>query len=412
MFKTSKSKEYYQIAMSTDSREGFKPNSTQGEFWGGYMLDWMPYWILVVFGGFFGLDKLALRSPLTAFLKFIVNILFFGAWWVYDMLQLADTNFVAKYGHTTPFGVSGHGYRLIHNLTKEKTDEYTKASEYYTGIGSTFLFIVYVVLTSFMGFTGIPNIIYGDYIGGAIKLLTNLLVVTVPFYMIYQTIDIYRSSEVEKDGLSRPWPTVAGLFMLKDRYPATLLLPTGEATKQKDTYKKELMEMMKDEYQKDEKGDIVLDKLTKKPVVLQSGQRTGIEMAYDLFRAGARRFWPVYAASELAQEAQGTVSAVSSAAQKVATQNPEGLALAALSGAAPSLPEIDNPMIKKQGGGALIGISPEFDTILLMSMGVLIVGGFAAALLRKFSPPKREEDDEYPRNAYDRDDAPPNPGGV
>jgi hypothetical protein len=56
--------------------------------------------------------------------------------------------------------------------------------------------------------------------------------------------------------------------------------------------------------------------------------------------------------------------------------------------------------------------TPELDTIMLMAMGFLIVGGFSAALLRKFVIPRRQEDDEYPRKVYERDDAPPNPGGV
>jgi hypothetical protein len=49
---------------------------------------------------------------------------------------------------------------------------------------------------------------------------------------------------------------------------------------------------------------------------------------------------------------------------------------------------------------------------MFMGMGVLIAGGFAAALLRKFAVPRRQEDDEYPRKVYERDDSPPNPGRV
>ncbi len=401
--------------MSTDSKEGFKPNSSHGDFWGGYMLEWTPYCLLVVLGGFFGLDKIALRSPLTAFLKFIVNLFFFGAWWIYDIFQLFDGSFVAKYGLSTPLGVSGHGYRLIHGLTKEKTDEFTNPSTYFNGSVATFLFILYIVLTSWMGFTGLPNIAYGDYLGGLSKLISNVFILPIFVNMLYQVIDIYRSSTLEKDGLSRPWPTTAGLVFLQDKYPATLILPTKEAIAQKNAYKERETEMRADQFKKDEKGDFILDKITQKPILIEKGQRTGIETMYDLFRAGAKRFWPVYAASELADKGAGTVEAVSDAATQLAKQNPEKLAMAALSGAIPTppLPEMtENPMLKKQAGGGILPMSSEWDTVLLMSMGVLIVGGFAAALLRKFSVPKRQEDDEYPRKAYDRDDPPPNPGGV
>ncbi len=417
--------------MSTDSREEFKPNSTHGKFWGGYMLEKIPYGILVVFGGFFGLDKIALRSPLTAFLKFIVNILFLGAWWVYDILQLFfDQKFVAQYGHTTPFGVSGHGYQLIHGLTKEKKHELPDPSPYYNGVVSTFLFILYVSLASFMGFTGLPNIAYGDHFGGLSKLISNVFILPMVVNMIYQMIDVYRSSTLEKDGLSRPWPTTAGLVFLGDKYPATLLLPSEQANTQEKAYLARDTAMRETTYVTNEDGVQVLDKVTNKPKILQKGQRTGLETIYDFTRSFLKRFWPVYAASELADKGQGAMEAFSDASTQVAKKDPEVL-LEALSGkqasppllsSKPTLPEqgpndatfsVANPMhAKKQTGGALIGMSSEWDTVLLISMGVLIVGGFAAALFRKFSVPKREEDDEYPRKAYDRDDPPPNPGGV
>jgi hypothetical protein len=74
---------------------------------------------------------------------------------------------------------------------------------------------------------------------------------------------------------------------------------------------------------------------------------------------------------------------------------------------------VDNPMLKQaQKGGGLDFIPEGLDTIMLIGMGVLIVGGFAAAALRKFSVPRRQEDNEYPRKAYERDDTPPQPGGV
>ena len=39
---------------------------------------------LSVLGGFFGLDHLYLRSPLTFIAKLITNIFTFGTWWLYD----------------------------------------------------------------------------------------------------------------------------------------------------------------------------------------------------------------------------------------------------------------------------------------------------------------------------------------
>jgi hypothetical protein len=391
--------------MSTDSKDGFKPNSTHGEFWGGYMLDWMPYWILVVFGGLFGLDKLALRSPTTAFLKFIVNLLFFGAWWVYDILQLADRTFVAKYGHTTPFGVSGHGYRLIHGLTKEKTDEYTTASTYNNGIVTTLGFIAYVISAVFLGFTGLPNLIAGDGVGAAIKLASNFFFgIPTLFYLLAPIVYFWGMGSLGKDNIPHEPPLYSWFTIYKD-YPAYNLI-----SKEAGMEKTALFETTYDLSGGKPKNPDVQPDLIRIPKSL-------FAMAYD-----AAGNFPMFAPFLLAREAKEGVKAISevsaSAAQvgktltkeleKEITANPKAF----IQGLLPpvSATPVANPMLQK--GGAFLGVSPEFDTILLISMGVLIVGGFAAALLRKFSPPKREEEDEYPRNAYDRDDAPPNPGGV
>ena len=62
--------------MSADSKDTFKPNASQGDFWGGYMADAWFYKFLAIFPitGFLGIDQLALRSPFTAALKFLINV--------------------------------------------------------------------------------------------------------------------------------------------------------------------------------------------------------------------------------------------------------------------------------------------------------------------------------------------------
>jgi len=76
---------------------------TQHSFWGGA---WYPYWSLIlvtIFGGFFGLDHLYLRSPSTAVLKFVLNIVGLGLWYFYDLIQiLAEKDTVMKYGLSVP----------------------------------------------------------------------------------------------------------------------------------------------------------------------------------------------------------------------------------------------------------------------------------------------------------------------
>lgn len=77
---------------------------TRKQFWGG---PWYPYWSLLVvsvLGGLFGLDHFWLRSPTTGVLKFIVNMLGFGIWWMYDLIQLfGEKDAVMEHGLTAPF---------------------------------------------------------------------------------------------------------------------------------------------------------------------------------------------------------------------------------------------------------------------------------------------------------------------
>ena len=66
--------------MGADSDSKFIPSPSQGDFWGGYMMDFTWYKALAFFPltGLLGIDQLALRSPFTAFLKLVVNIFFWG----------------------------------------------------------------------------------------------------------------------------------------------------------------------------------------------------------------------------------------------------------------------------------------------------------------------------------------------
>jgi hypothetical protein len=67
-------------------------------------LSWTIYMILAITLGLFGIDHLYMRSPFTALLKFIVNILTLGFWYFYDIITaLTEGDLVKKYGVGTPF---------------------------------------------------------------------------------------------------------------------------------------------------------------------------------------------------------------------------------------------------------------------------------------------------------------------
>ena len=77
---------------------GSKPNKGVTPA-GGDKAIYLSYNVLLglsVLGGFFGLDHLYLRSPLTFIAKLIVNIFTFGTWWLYDASQAIFNRNVVK----------------------------------------------------------------------------------------------------------------------------------------------------------------------------------------------------------------------------------------------------------------------------------------------------------------------------
>ena len=403
--------------MSADAKQTFIPNASQGDFWGGFMADAWFYKILAIFPltGFFGIDKFVLRSPTTAIFKLLVNIFFLGAWYVYDIVQLlTDSEFVGKYGFSNIYGVSGHGYRFLSGISESKVDEYRNASPYNGGFLSGILYLFFLLTTLAIGFTGLPMILAGDFYGGLIKLFTNFLILPFVFNFVYQFIDFFKSISLEKDGISHPWPMYP-MFTIFEKYPATYLLSDEQAKKELDAHNKKY------------EADIKAQKQPDVPAFLTS-------IFGKVFEAA--KMYPPIAAFDTVTAARGAVSATSDMAQSAAkvgkelatamekriTKDPNAVIDKLLGmnedpstvpiNKDPSALATENVALTQQRGGSFTTIPESFDTIMLIGMGVLIVGGIAAAVFRKFSVPRRQEDNEYPRKVYEQDDTPPQPGRV
>ncbi len=374
--KTSKSKEQHKIAMSTASEKKFVPNSSQGDFWGGTMVDGFPYKLAVFFLGLLGLDKLALRSPLTAAFKFIINVLTWGSWWVYDMIQsYTDTDFVTKYGMSTPFGPDGHGYNLIEGFSS------MQESSFKPGLFGLLLYYIYVIGCILFPY-GFNSILAGDTTGGLIKLISCMAIITIPVYFLLGLFEYATSGTVEKDGIPRTFP-VHPFIMLEKSYPAAFILPT----EQKDTLVAAYDTRLKERVANGEQP-ILQGLFTSIVNLAEKGLNE-----WPPFKA----FKTVSAASDGVQAASDTAKAVGEAIKKKVTQNPDAVADKLLG-------------ITAQKGGSLE--TKEMDTLVLAGIAVLVLGGFAAAFLRKITFPRRTDDNERPRKAYERDDSPPVPGGI
>jgi hypothetical protein len=122
---------------------------------------------LSVVGGFFALDHLYLRSPKTFIAKLLVNMMFFGAWWAWDICQAVFNKAVVRlYGLSVPFlGPKGIGAGAL------AADDYD--SEHWR-------FFAYGAALAFGGMFGLDSFLVEDNQVGLFRLLMSLTVIFAP----------------------------------------------------------------------------------------------------------------------------------------------------------------------------------------------------------------------------------------
>ena len=144
----------------------FSNTNSEGAEAGTY-LSYEVFLGLSVLGGFFGLDHLYLRSPLTFLAKFFVNLFCFGVWWVYDASQAvfhADT--VKVYGLGLPgWGPLGIGAGVLSKPIPDKKH---------------LRFFLYSIALFFGGLIGLDSFITGDRQFGIIRLLCAVSFILLP----------------------------------------------------------------------------------------------------------------------------------------------------------------------------------------------------------------------------------------
>jgi hypothetical protein len=175
---------------------------TQRKFWGGPWYGYTSLTVISILGGFFGLDHLWLRSPLSGFLKFMVNIFTLGLWYFYDLLQIfGEQDSVMKNGLGAPFvGPLGIGAGMF--VDSGGSSKNVKAP---------YLFLIYMFLL-WMPF-GLDLYIAGDTYGALIKAACTFgLILIVPFLfaMLWGFVNIGRSIFTPKalftTGTYHMWP--------------------------------------------------------------------------------------------------------------------------------------------------------------------------------------------------------------
>lgn len=184
---------------------------TQKKYWGA---PWYPYWSLIVatvIFGFFGGDHLWLRSPLSGLCKLVVNLLTFGLWYFYDIIQvLTEADAVQKYGLSAPLlGPVGIGAGMFRTGSEGET------------LGKSPLrYIAYIVLLIVPFTFGVEYAVAGDMGGAAFKFITSLFwFILFPISILYTAINFFHAAVTPKSLFE------AGTYHL---FPASVFLgPRG-----------------------------------------------------------------------------------------------------------------------------------------------------------------------------------------
>ena len=161
-------------------REGDEPSNTnknEGKD-GGTYLSYNVFLILSLFGGFFALDHLYLRSPLTFAAKFAVNLLFFGIWWAWDAAQaLFNEPTVRIYGLSIPgFGPKAIGAGVLAQEIPDKKH---------------LRFFTYAVALIFGGLIGLDSFLVGQTEFGLFRLICTITFIFMPISIFEWAYKMY-----------------------------------------------------------------------------------------------------------------------------------------------------------------------------------------------------------------------------
>jgi hypothetical protein len=193
---------------------------TTGKTWGGRQISPGILQATSLLGGFFGLDHLLLRSPQTALLKFIFNVVTLGLWYWYDVIQVfQDMDFVKEYGFTLPIkGPVGLGAGIVGDSSGPGAAP--------KGTPSPFMFLAYVALL-FVPF-GVSNFFAGDFKGGAAKFFLTFYFFTTVLGLLWSLFSIFYATFNTKSLLTRGVDRFFPVTLFMDPYgPSPTLVTPG-----------------------------------------------------------------------------------------------------------------------------------------------------------------------------------------
>ena len=162
-------------------REAGSDTNQNDDTAGGAGATYLSYDILMglsVLGGYLGLDHLYLRSPLTFLAKFIVNLLCFGIWWIYDATQVVFNSHAVKiFGLGVPgLGPKGIAAGVFANPVPDKKH---------------MNFFIYAASLIFGGALGMDSFVLGDNRTGLIRLICMISMIFAPIALAWWAYNLF-----------------------------------------------------------------------------------------------------------------------------------------------------------------------------------------------------------------------------
>jgi hypothetical protein len=147
---------------------------------------------LSIVGGLLALDHLYLRSPMTFVAKIVVNVLFLGAWWIYDASQAVFNKDVVKvFGLGIPgLGPQGIGAGVLGSDVPDKKH---------------MAFFIYGLAVVVGGIVGLDSFLVGDKQSGLIRLVSLLSGVLAPIAVAWWLYNLMTFIFKTKDVTNMYW---------------------------------------------------------------------------------------------------------------------------------------------------------------------------------------------------------------
>ena len=155
------------------------PNASSKSGADGAYLSYDWFIVLAVLGGWFGLDHLYLRSPWSFLAKLIVNSMFFGIWYFYDIIQAFSSKDIIKvYG----VGLPGFPAKRVAMGVLAEDEPSPKHSN----------FFIYALCLFMGGIFGLDAFLVGDRDSGIMRLLFLISVIGMPIAFGWWIYKLFR----------------------------------------------------------------------------------------------------------------------------------------------------------------------------------------------------------------------------